>query len=85
MKRLLLIVCVVALASCDKQTCWTCVTQNITTYSDGRRPDTTSLSQSICDYTAAEIEEHEKAGASEVTITSGGVTIMMRSQTLCGR
>lgn len=73
------------LAGCDKDYCWTCESTTITIHSDGRKNDTMSVSQSVCNYDRAQIEEYEEAGTHEATFTSNGVKTVMRTTTHCGK
>jgi len=82
--RLTIALCILLVSgiSCTKSYCWKCMTQlNIVTTNE---PTQYSKSEStVCDKSADEIRDYEKAGSRQTTATSGGVTVTYIYTTQC--
>jgi hypothetical protein len=85
MKTFLLVVLCFALYGCEGEICYSCQTTYTTTYSDGRPADESSITDEMCNYTQTEIEDYEKGMTYTTTITTGGVTSVIRARTVCNK
>jgi hypothetical protein len=85
MKTFLLLAVCIVLSGCVKEHCWSCETTYHITYSDGRPSDETSITQPLCNYYEAKIEEYEKSQSYTTTWNSGGVVTVITTTTQCTR
>lgn len=85
MKTCLLAVLCFVLYGCEEETCCNCQTTYTYTYSDGRPADESSITQEMCNYTQTEIEDYEEGMTYTTTITTGGVTSVIKARTVCNR
>ena len=83
MKKLICLLFLVVILSCEKDSrCWNC-TINIVTTCSGYASDNSTVNQTLCDYSNSEIKAYERSMNTTVTSTSGGITCTIRSSCKC--